>query len=92
MNSFERTLDLPFIGFPVSFIVKLVYFFKGSDICCWANFRAVSYFAQTLLRKRWSFTDEPFLIVLNLLFTQCLAIFFHFGETHFWQKNNKHIA
>ena len=34
-----------------SFFYCEVYFFKGSYICCQANFRAVSHFAQTLLGK-----------------------------------------
>ena len=67
MNSFERTLDLPFIGFPVSFIVK---FTSLKDLAFVA--KQISELFHILRKrcseKRWSFTDEPFLTVLNLLF------------------------
>ena len=69
MNSFERTLDLPFIGFPVSFIVK---FTSLKDFTFVAE--QISELFHILRKrcsvKRWSFTDQLFLTVLNLLFWQ----------------------
>ena len=69
MNSFERTLDLPFIGFPVSFIVK---FTSLKDLTFVTE--QISELFHILRKrcsvKRWSFTDQLFLTVLNLLFWQ----------------------
>ena len=87
MNSFERTLDLPFIGFPVSFIAKFTSL-KDLTFVAQQISELFHILCKRCSEKRWSFTDEPFLTVLNLLFWQL-----HFSfqrDTVLTEKQYKH--